>query len=815
MKPQDNSANPRVDRIGDTADDPTDGDPPVQTDQRQGVFLDRSSVQGTVVGTNFGTIISNFYGVEPRARHHRDRMLARVRRYWVEGVLDPALSGFGRFELTLTATPQAVVPPTPYGFDVPVEELQPAEWSSEEIGTAFDRYQQRLLILGPAGSGKTILMLELARRLIAQAEHNPDAPIPVVLNLASWARTRRPLAEWLKDELHEKYDVPPAVSRVWLENCQMALLLDGLDEVMALHRVACVEAINAFCHASGSTPIAVCCRQDAYAKLTNLLVLDGALLLQPLTPQQVSSFFERADDDLRAVGRIVFADPTLFEMARTPLLLGTIVLAYSGAPPIGTQSPDNSAESLQRLFATYVTHMLEPRFDYRIYGVKWHPKPEHSHVTDYTSQDMRRWLTWLAQLLSRRGETIFYIEHFQADALPHQLRGWYVLLVALLAGFLVGPFITLLVSLINPELKVSWQTGISVGVGAALGAGLGSAEPRRAAARYGQQALLWGAMIGLLLGALFGILAGLDKSWQVGLVAALIAGSTAMLVFGLSYRIAAPLGVAPAVGLGVGLSIGLGSAASVGFLDLLYGHEELDEVIARMLTSSLFGITFGLSALFVAGLSGQVRAAETLRWSWRPGLLVGALAGLLFGLRVYLSSEADDYIIWGVREAIIFGLVAGLTGREAELRTAPNEGIRRSALNALWGVPAGLAVWLGLALLAAAWRGSMHDGLSWALPAGLIVTMAWALRSGLFACLQHGLLRLLLESSGVIPHNYVRFLDASTARLLLRRVGGGYIFVHRLLLDYLASEDKPSYGLPSINDPSAGSAPDSRPPQAS
>jgi hypothetical protein len=33
----------------------------------------------------------------------------------------------------------------------------------------------------------------------------------------------------------------------------------------------------------------------------------------------------------------------------------------------------------------------------------------------------------------------------------------------------------------------------------------------------------------------------------------------------------------------------------------------------------------------------------------------------------------------------------------------------------------------------------------------------------------------------------VRFLDHAAERILLRKVGGGYIFVHRMLLEYFAN----------------------------
>jgi len=38
-----------------------------------------------------------------------------------------------------------------------------------------------------------------------------------------------------------------------------------------------------------------------------------------------------------------------------------------------------------------------------------------------------------------------------------------------------------------------------------------------------------------------------------------------------------------------------------------------------------------------------------------------------------------------------------------------------------------------------------------------------------------------------MPWNYPRFLDYAAKRILLRKVGGGYMFVHRLLLEYFAS----------------------------
>ncbi|PSO79721.1 MAG: NACHT domain-containing protein, partial [Cyanobacteria bacterium QS_5_48_63] len=55
------------------------------------------------------------------------------------------------------------------------------------------------------------------------------------------------------------------------------------------------------------------------------------------------------------------------------------------------------------------------------------------------------------------------------------------------------------------------------------------------------------------------------------------------------------------------------------------------------------------------------------------------------------------------------------------------------------------------------------------------------------ACIQHFVLRALLWRQGVVPWNYARFLDYATERCFLQKVGGGYIFVHRLLLEHFAA----------------------------
>jgi hypothetical protein len=63
---------------------------------------------------------------------------------------------------------------------------------------------------------------------------------------------------------------------------------------------------------------------------------------------------------------------------------------------------------------------------------------------------------------------------------------------------------------------------------------------------------------------------------------------------------------------------------------------------------------------------------------------------------------------------------------------------------------------------------------------------------GLGIFLQHFILRFWLWRTNNLPRNLVTFLDDAAERLLLRKVGGGYIFIHRLLLDYFAALETPT-----------------------
>jgi hypothetical protein len=63
---------------------------------------------------------------------------------------------------------------------------------------------------------------------------------------------------------------------------------------------------------------------------------------------------------------------------------------------------------------------------------------------------------------------------------------------------------------------------------------------------------------------------------------------------------------------------------------------------------------------------------------------------------------------------------------------------------------------------------------------------------GGYACVSHAALRLALWRRGALPPRASSFLDYATERLFVYKVGGGYIFTHRLLQEYFGGLDTPA-----------------------
>ncbi|EEP72173.1 protein kinase [Micromonospora sp. ATCC 39149] len=382
------------------------------------------------------------------ATHARRVLLDRVRRYWITSVLERSLHREARIQLGITASaddrryPWTLRATHRGGFTGVLD-------GGASVAGLFERLDRAVVILGAPGSGKTTTLLELARELIDAAERDPDAPIPVVLNLSSWATRRPPLEQWLAAELTERYGIPSRQASAWIESGAILPLLDGLDEVVATRRDECAAAIAAFHARQPLTPIAVCCREWEYRQLRAGLPVYGTVTIQPLTRPQIERYLDRSGPALAGLRAALTADEGLWEFTGSPLLLTIMGLAYADGPG-PTAGPGGRRT---RLFTRYVETMLRHR-----------PHPT------YRPEQAIQYLSVLGHELRRRQQTIFVLDLVASDWSPRWVTPSADLLSRALASVAVGGLVALLgAGLLGwPGLAVGATAGALTALGLAL-----------------------------------------------------------------------------------------------------------------------------------------------------------------------------------------------------------------------------------------------------------------------------------------------------------------------------------------------------------
>lgn len=658
-------------------------------------------------------------------------LLDKVNRFWVEGVLDQSLHGVALIELGKETAPAALAYPWDMVLQQPDQASDPLP-AALSMAQVFDQSGQALLILGEPGAGKTTMLLELARVKIAEARVLPEGPLPVVFNLTSWTDTRLSVADWLVEELNLKYLIPRRIGRAWVEAGRLLLLLDGLDEVRPEYQAECVTAINAFRQEYGLVPLAICSRAQDYQLLSEKLQLSEAIQLLPLDQGQAQSFLRQQGGGLKTVAGLLERDPDLATLAQSPLMLSIITLAYRQASAEDLASWKAAHNQRSHLFSTYVERMFGRRGK--------HEEFPPAQTTGY--------LSWLAQSLSQHGQSVFLLEQLQPDWLNSALNQWiYALstrtIVSLLLalGFLIGAAPLALAGSDLPAIVASASTSLILGL--ILGAMVALRFQRQQASgrEVGSQASFWLTLARIVFVGLFAYLATI----------------IVFQLFGFSFERASGVG---------------------------YGN------------ALVYGLLFGLRGRD-RSTGSDIRPVETIRWSWDgalrgsiPGLLIGVILGLLDQYITGTTRQNDVILIFAALGALLTGLVGGLRRGVVASKALPNEGLR---LSLRYGLRVGLIFALASALvfglifgLGANQTIDFWSGWRISLRLGIMLGLLALLWYGGIEVLHHAVLRMLLQREDSIPRRYPAFLDHAVELIFLRRVGGGYIFVHQLLQNYFA-----------------------------
>jgi hypothetical protein len=235
-------------------------------------------------------------------------------------------------------------------------------------------------------------------------------------------------------------------------------------------------------------------------------------------------------------------------------------------------------------------------------------------------------------------------------------------------------------------------------------------------------------------------------------------------------------------------------------------------LFSRPLYSLLWLVAFGaaITVLYDSAWNVNIRPVVMVRWSWRELLSSESLLILLLVVAVQLSFISVSNLYYNGRllpEGGLLGasmlsggwmiwiIIGGIETRSSGLGSIdiPDEPMTLIRRSLRYAVTTFSVVGL-LVVLFDAVRETLLDHPAWSDHFGhwrywyarVFLPLGIGLINGGSAYIKHFGLRALLWQISYGPWKYVQFLDFATERIFMRKVGGGYIFTHRLLMEYFS-----------------------------
>ncbi|MEV6578868.1 helix-turn-helix domain-containing protein [Streptomyces sp. NPDC051582] len=537
----------------------------------------------------------------------------------------------------------------------------------------------RLVILGRAGSGKSVLTIRLALDLLEAPE--PHRRVPVVFGLGSWDPSTTALRDWLvglllRDHPHlaRRGSGGATLAAALVDTDLILPVLDGFDEIAEGLRRTALEALNAT-----SAPFVLTSRRDEYAEAVREanapLFWAGGIELTDLTPQDLADYLPRTtrtthiartagtghDGDVPGspwdavltelrTGRGP-AQTRLATVLTTPLMVILARTLYSETPgrdPAELLDADRfpSLKSLdEHLLAGFVPSVYRRRAPERD-GAGRRPRTPYAHPAR-----AEHWLGHLAHHLARPGRERQDLAWWQlGDSLSPAARILAVFLATAvsvtLGDWLVGLLLTPL------SLGEILLQGSLMGPAAGLGFGAVYAMAGRSAA------------------------AGAFEPSRVRLT--LRAAHD-----GLGRRPLRTFAARFGQGVAGGAVMGMGCACALTLQRALAAGSRLIDphvVEGTLINMAVLGLVFGAAAGVVFGLMGALEAPVDVTAAATPVSLLAsnrttavrrflilavALTGAIaFGGRlvVQLLRHWMGPLNWGVADGLFIGAVAGLGG---------------------------------------------------------------------------------------------------------------------------------------------------------